>query len=361
MDLGAEALVAIDPVTGEVRTLFRDGTVSSVSALPDGRLVFARSNFTSPADLYTIGPGGKTSTRITQVNRDRMDGVELGTYEQFSFAGWNNETVYGYVVRPAGFDPARKYPVALLVHGGPQDSWVDEFHYRWNPQVYAARGYAVVLIDVHGSIGYGQAFTDSIRGDWGGKPLTDLQKGLDAALLRYPWMDGDRVSALGASYGGYMVNWMAGVWPDRFRCLVNHNGEFDSRSEYYSTDELWFDEWERRGTPWENPAGYSLHNPADHVAAWRTPMLVVQCGRDYRVPEGNGLSTFTALQRRGVPSELLYFPDESHWVTRPENSLLWHRTVLDWLDRWNTVPANAVAAAPVQLPAVFQRDAVSLP
>jgi dipeptidyl aminopeptidase/acylaminoacyl peptidase len=190
------------------------------------------------------------------------------------------------------------------------------------------------MVDFHGSTGYGQAFTDSIQGDWGGKPLVDLQKGLDAALERYPWMDGDRVGALGASYGGYMINWIAGQWPDRFRCLVNHNGNLDTRMAYYDTEELWFPEWDHVGTPWENPAGYEDQNPVRFVGNWKTPMLVIHGEHDFRVPATQGLGTFNALQRRGIPSKLLYFPDENHWVLKPHNSILWHETVLGWLDQW---------------------------
>ena len=210
----------------------------------------------------------------------------------------------------------------------------NEFHYRWNPQPYAGRGYAVMEIDYHGSTGYGQGFTDSISGDWGGKSLEDLMHGLNASLERYPWMDGYRVSALGGSFGGYMVNWIEGNWPDRFKCLVSHAGDLDLRTAYYTTDELWFPEWEQGGTPWDNPEGYSRHNPALYVQNWKTPMLVIHGSRDYRVAETQGFSTFTALQRRGIPSKLLYFPDESHWVLKPANSILWYDTVLDWLDQW---------------------------
>jgi dipeptidyl aminopeptidase/acylaminoacyl peptidase len=192
----------------------------------------------------------------------------------------------------------------------------------------------VVTIDFHGSTGYGQEFTDSISGDWGGKPLEDLQKGLAAAVERYPFLDGERVCALGASYGGYMVNWIAGQWPDRFRCLVNHDGIFDLRSMYYATEELWFPEWELRGPYWQREELYEAHDPARHVERWRTPMLVVHGALDYRVPETQGLAAFTALQRRVVASRFLHFPDENHWVLKPANSLLWHDTVLDWLERW---------------------------
>ncbi len=352
MDRGNSALFAIDPATGEVRTLVANGSVSSVSTVKN-RLVYGYATMTAPADLYTINPAGTHAVQITQVNRDHLDTVRMGAYEQFSFAGWNNETVYGYVVKPVDFDPTKKYPVALLIHGGPQGSFPDDFSYRWNPQTYAGRGYAVVMIDFHGSAGYGQAFTDSIREDYGGKPFVDLQKGLNATLEKNSWMDSTKVSALGASYGGYMINWIEGAWPDRFVCLVSHDGMFDTRQSYYDTDELWFEEWDHNGTPWENPEAYARYNPAEHVAAWKTPMLVIQGGKDYRVPETQGFAAFTALQRKNIPSQLLYFPDENHWVLKPQNSILWHHTVLDWLDRWsgNTVASGngtSVTAVPAE-------------
>ena len=191
-----------------------------------------------------------------------------------------------------------------------------------------------MFIDFHGSTGYGQAFTDSISGDWGGKPLEDLQKGLAAALEKYGWLDGDRVCALGASYGGYMVNWIAGSWPDRFACLVNHDGIFDNRMMYYATEELWFPEWEHGGTYFDNPQGFEKHNPANHVKQWKTPMLVIHGALDYRVPDTQSLATYTALQRRGIPSRLMHFPDENHWILKPANSILWHDTVNAWLAEW---------------------------
>jgi dipeptidyl aminopeptidase/acylaminoacyl peptidase len=191
-----------------------------------------------------------------------------------------------------------------------------------------------VAVDFHGSTGYGQAFEDAIRGDWGGKPLEDLKKGLEAALARYPWMDGHRVAALGASFGGYMTNWIAGNWPDRFRCIVTHDGYLDERAAYYDTEELWFPEHDHLGTPWSNPEEYEKQNPTNFVKNWKTPMLIVHGGRDYRIADSQGLSTFTACQRLGIPSKFLYFPDESHWVLKPRNSLLWHETVIGWLDQW---------------------------
>jgi dipeptidyl aminopeptidase/acylaminoacyl peptidase len=190
------------------------------------------------------------------------------------------------------------------------------------------------MVDFHGSTGYGQTFTDSIRGDWGGKPLEDLKKGLAAALERYPWMDGDRIAALGASFGGYMINWIAGAWPDGFRCLVNHDGNLDERFAYFETDEMWFPEWDHLGAPWDNPQAYEKQNPVNFVKNWKTPMLVIHGAMDFRIPETQGIATFTTLQRLGIPSKLLYFPDENHWVIKPHNSILWHETVLSWLAHW---------------------------
>jgi dipeptidyl aminopeptidase/acylaminoacyl peptidase len=272
----------------------------------------------------------------TEINREELAAVRFGEPEQLSFEGAHGDTVYAWVVKPVDFQAGRKVPLAFLIHGGPQGSFGNDFHYRWNPQTYAGAGYAALMIDFHGSVGYGQGFTDAIRGDWGGAPLEDLQKGLAAALARYPWIDGDRACALGASYGGYMINWIAGRWPEGFDCLVNHDGLFDNRMMYYTTEELWFVEWEHGGPYFENPEGHERHNPALHVAEWRTPMLVIHGGLDFRVPETQAFATFTALQRRGEPSRFLYFPDENHWVLKPSNSVLWHETVLEWMDRWTS-------------------------
>ncbi len=246
----------------------------------------------------------------------------------------NGDTVHAFIVKPADFDPKKKYPLAFLIHGGPQGSFSNDWHYRWNPQTYAGHGFVAVMVDFHGSTGYGQGFTDAIRDDWGGKPLEDLQKGLASALTKYPFIDKTKMCALGASYGGYMVNYIAGVWNEPWKCLVSHDGNLDERMAYFDTEELWFPEWEHRGAPWENAASYTKHNPIDHVGKWKVPMLVVHSAKDYRVVDTQGLSTFTALQRRNVPSKLLFFPDENHWVLKPANSVLWHETVLGWLDQW---------------------------
>lgn len=333
-NLGHVSLFAIDVASGAVETLVDDlGYVGGPSVAGD-RLLFGVDNLKLPVELFTSALDGTDLRQVTDVNAERLAALDLGDHEQFSFDGAGGDTVYAQIVQPAGFDPSRPYPVAFLIHGGPQGSFGNHFHYRWNPQSYAAAGYAVVMVDFHGSVGYGQAFTDAITGDWGGKPLEDLKLGLAAALDRYDWMDGDNVCGLGASYGGYMVNWIAGNWPDRFRCLVNHDGLFDMRSMYYSTEELWFPEWEHGGPYHASPETHEQHNPVHHVERWQTPMLVIHSQQDHRVPLEQGLATFTALQRRGIPSRFLYFPDENHWVLKPANSIQWHETVLGWLGQW---------------------------
>ena len=329
---GQTSLFAVDAATGKAETLVAQGTVGSFAPAAEG-IVFERNTLKSPAEIYLVKPGAG-ETALTAINAAKIAAVRLGEPEQFSFKGWNNETVYGYIVKPVDFDAAGKYPVAFLIHGGPQGSFGNDFHYRWNPQAYAGAGYAVVMVDFHGSTGYGQAFCDAIRGDWGGKPLEDLKKGLAAALAKNPWMDGTRVGALGASYGGYMINWIAGNWPDRFKCLIAHDGNIDERAAYFETEELWFPEWDHMGTPWDNPSNYEKHNPANFIKNWKTPMFVIHGGQDFRVVETQGIGSFNVLQRRGIPSQFLYFPDENHWVLKPANSILWHEKVIGWLDRW---------------------------
>lgn len=332
-NLGNTSLFSIDVASGEVRELIHEGTVRSPSFAGDG-IVFGMDHLRSPVELYTAGTDGTGVRALTAVNGKRLAGIQLGEPEQMTFTGAEGDEVYAWLVKPVDFDPSKKYPVAFIIHGGPQGSSSNNFHYRWNPQIYAAAGYAALMVDFHGSTGYGQDFTDAITGDWGGKPLEDLQKGLEAAGARYPWLDVDRACALGASYGGYMINWIAGNWPDGFRCLVNHDGVFDQRIMYYGTEELWFPEWEHGGTYWRNRGGYERHNPALHVDRWKTPMLVIHGALDYRVPLEHGIGAFTALQRQGIPSQFLHFPDENHWVLRPANGIQWHEAVLAWLSRW---------------------------
>lgn len=332
-ELGQKKLFAVDVGSGGVKALTGDGTVEGYSLGVDG-LVIAANTLKGPTQLYALPPAGGTVRQLTQHNTETLAKVAMGDYEQFAFKGWNDETVHGYVVKPAGYVKGRKYPVAFIIHGGPQGSMGNHFHYRWNPQTYAGAGFAVVFIDFHGSTGYGQAFTDAISGHWGDRPLEDLQKGYAAALADYGFLDASRACALGASYGGYMINWIAGNWSQPWKCLVNHDGVFDNRSMAYSTEELWFDEWENQGTQYEKPGHFEQFNPVNHVADWRVPMLVVQGGQDFRIPLEQGLAAFTALQRRDIPSKLLYFPDETHWVLKPQNSVQWHETVLGWLRQW---------------------------
>ena len=330
-DLGQRPLWSIDVGNGNRTALTQSGNVTEFD-VAGPHIVFATQNLSEPADFHLIAEGTQ-ERRLTDVNASRLAAVRWGDAEQFSFAGAGGDKVFGYAMKPWNWEPGGRYPVAFIVHGGPQSSFANTWSYRWNPQVFAGAGYGVVFIDFHGSTGYGQAFTDSISDDWGGKPFEDLKSGLAAALEKFPWLDGGRACALGGSYGGFMVNWIAGNWPDRFRCLVNHAGLFDHRSMYYTTEELWFPEWDHGGPYFENPAAHEKSNPANLVRSWKSPMLVIHGALDYRVPYSQGLATFTALQRQGVESRFLYFPDENHWIMKPANSLQWHKEVLGWLDR----------------------------
>jgi dipeptidyl aminopeptidase/acylaminoacyl peptidase len=332
-DLGQRSLFEISLQSGRARRILSQGTIGSINAGAK-RIFYGYDTLKSPVEIFSVKIRNRKIKQLTKINAGNIKNVTMGDYEQFKFSGWNNENVYCYLVKPSGFKEGKKYPVAFLIHGGPQGSFGNHFHYRWNPQAYAGAGFAVVMVDFHGSVGYGQKFTDSITGDWGGKPLIDLKKGLKAALNRYSWMDANNVVALGASYGGYMINWIAGNWPERFKCLVNHDGNLDERMAYFDTEELWFPEWEHGGTPWNNPEGYEKHNPVNFIKNWKTPMLIIHGALDFRVVETQGFSTFTVLQRLGIPSKLLYFPDENHWVQKPHNSIQWHSTVINWIKRW---------------------------
>ncbi len=330
-DNGEHALFALDAKSGKVTRLSRDGDIAGFD-LRGRELVVARESLTAPTDLYRLD-GGRLQ-RLTHFNAERLKDVAMGAPEWFDFKGWNDERVQGYVVKPWNYEPGKKYPVAFIIHGGPQGAMTNDFHYRWNPQTYAGAGFAVVTINFHGSTGYGQAFTDAISRHWGDRPLEDLQKGWAAAQAKYAFLDGDQACALGASYGGFMVYWIAGNWSQPWKCLVDHDGVFDARMMGYSTEELWFDEWEHGGTQYDKPAAYEQFNPVNHVAKWSTPMLVVHGEKDFRIPYEQGLAAFTALQRRGIDSQFLVFPDENHWVLKPQNSVQWHDTVLAWLKRW---------------------------
>jgi dipeptidyl aminopeptidase/acylaminoacyl peptidase len=334
-----EKIFAVDVATGQPRPLIGDHYSSGASYAPPTagaqapRIVFTHDSFTAPAEIFIAQADGSSTQRLTHFNDERVKLAQMSEPAEFRFKGAGNEEVQAWIFKPVGFQPAKKYPVAFVIHGGPQGAIEDHFHYRWNPQTLTGAGYAVIAVNFHGSTSFGQAFTDSISGDWGGKPFEDLMKGLDYALANYNWLDGDRVGALGASYGGWMINWINGH-TNRFKCLVNHDGGFDEFANYFTTEELWFPEWEFKGTPWERPELYDKFSPSRYVSKWQTPTLVIHGAKDYRLVDAEGIATFTALQRRGIPSQLLYFPDENHWILKPKNSILWHDTILAWLDKW---------------------------
>ncbi|QQX82531.1 S9 family peptidase [Shewanella sp. KX20019] len=332
-DIGQVSIFEVNTQFGDVKTIYNEGSNSVVGINAD-KIVFSNKSLVEPGDLYSINLDGQNLNRLTEINKDKLAEIKFGEYQQFSFKGWNNEEVYGYWIKPSNYKAGEQYPIAFLVHGGPQGSFGNSFSSRWNAQLWAGAGYGVVMIDFHGSTGYGQAFTDSITQDWGGKPLEDLQKGLAAVTQQQKWLDGDRACALGGSYGGYMMNWIQGNWNDGFKCLVNHAGLFDMRSMYYVTEELWFPEYEFGGTYDANKELYEKFNPVNYVENWQTPMLVIHGEKDFRVPYGQGLAAYTFMQRKGIPSELLVYPDENHWILNPDNLEQWYDNVLGWMDRW---------------------------
>jgi dipeptidyl aminopeptidase/acylaminoacyl peptidase len=294
---------------------------------------------TSARNLHPVCPidpetklTGKCTEQLTHLNNAVLSQVSIAPLESFWFIGANKTRVEGFLLKPPNFDANKKYPVKFLIHGGPQGAWGDDWSFRWNPELFAANGYVVVMINPRGSTGYGQKFIDEINGDWGGKPFVDLMKGLDYAEQKYPFIDKNRECALGASYGGYMVDWILGH-TDRFKCLVSHDGMFDTISAFGSTEELWFPLWEFQGTPWTNRKMYDKWSPSNYATKFKTPTLVVHGQLDYRLDVSQGLALFTYLQLLKVPSKMLYFPDEGHWVLKPQNSRLWYETVNSWVDQ----------------------------
>jgi dipeptidyl aminopeptidase/acylaminoacyl peptidase len=336
-DAGYDSIYRVEAKNGKARKITSEMYTSSVRPGPRGKkLAFLHQSASQPYELYVSNTNGEKALNVSRVNEARLAGVEMNPLEAFYFEGAEGARVHGWLLKPPGFDPARKYPLIFLVHGGPQGSWGDDFHFRWNYQMFAAPGYVVVAVNPRGSTGFGQEFTDQITGDWGGRVYEDLMKGLDYVLENNEFIDPDRVAAAGASYGGYMMNWFAGH-TDRFRCLVNHDGVYNLESMYGSTEELWFPEWEMYGTPWSNPdtyAKWSPHRFAAKFGEYKTPMLIVHGANDFRVPLAEAMQVFTAMQRQGVPSRFLYFPDESHFVTKPQNARLWWQTVHEWINRW---------------------------
>jgi dipeptidyl aminopeptidase/acylaminoacyl peptidase len=307
--------------------LSRDGTT----------LVMARSSAAAPAELVATSADGSHLRPLTEQNADLLARLDLPAAEHFTFQGAGGAEVGALLLRPPAFDATKKYPVLMILHGGPETMFGDTWSYRWNAEVFAAPGYAVLMINRRGSTGFGQAFTDAIQDDWGGKPYEDLMKGLDAALAKYSFLDGTRVAAAGGSYGGYMADWMASQSKGRFKALVSHAGVYDLTSMYGATEELWFPEAEFKGTPWASKASYERWSPhlrAAEFGKYKTPTLVV-CGElDFRVPYTQSLEFYTALQRQGVPSKLIVFPDEGHWILKPQNSAFWYGQVFEWLKKY---------------------------
>lgn len=336
-DQGYHSLYKITLSTNKVESKIEQVTtkmyITSPEITPDGkRFVFSKTTVRNPHEVWRLDVDGKNLKQITTTNDSSISRIEMNPLEEFWFDGAEGKKVHGFLLKPPFFDPAKKYPMVYLIHGGPQGQWDDITHYRWNPQMFASPGYVVVMVNPRGSTGYGQQFTDEISGDWGGKVFVDLMNGVEYAMNTFPFIDKDRIAAAGASYGGYMINWIEGH-NDKgiFKALVSHDGVFNTVSAAGTTEELWFDEWEFKGTTWDNRESYEKFSPSNFVKNFKTPMLLIHSQLDYRLDVSEGFQMFTALQKMNVPSKMLYFPDEGHWVLKPLNSELWHKMVLEWL------------------------------
>jgi dipeptidyl aminopeptidase/acylaminoacyl peptidase len=335
-DEGYHNIFEVDTSTGKIEKITENSTNTEFAITPDGKqLIFLRQSVTRPNDIYKINLETREVTQLTHANDSLLAQLDMNPWESFWFTGAGGTSVEGFLIKPPHFDPHIKYPMVYLIHGGPQEQWMDEFHYRWNAELFAAPGYVVVMVNPRGSTGYGQKFTDEISGDWGGKVFVDLMDGVDYVTSRYSFIDKDKIAAAGASYGGYMMNWMEGH-NDKgiFKCLVSHDGVYDALSMFGSTEELWFPVWEFKGTPWSNPELYKKWSPSTYVDNFKTPMLVIHGQNDFRLDVSQGFQLFTALQLQGVPSEMLYFPNEFHFVVKPQDSRLWYDTVLGWIGKY---------------------------
>jgi dipeptidyl aminopeptidase/acylaminoacyl peptidase len=331
---GQERVYRLDLAGGTPKLVLKDGSNGDVQVTPDGKtIVFSRASLTAPAEIFRANADGSGVTPVTRFNAEFLATFALKPAESVTFAGAGGTPVQAWVVKPNFFKDGVKYPLLYLVHGGPQSAWNDGWTYRWNAQVFASAGYVVFMPNPRGSTGFGQKFTDEISNDWGGKPFDDLMKGVDFAE-KLPYVDATRKVAAGASYGGYMMNWFLGH-TDRFKAIVSHAGVFNLTSMYGVTEELWFPEWDLGGTPWTNPESYAKWSPHTYAKNFKTPTLVTHGEIDYRVPVGEGLQLFTTLQRQGIPSRLLVFPDEGHWINKPQNAALWYRTFLEWMGKWS--------------------------
>lgn len=308
-------------------------TVGDLQFTSDGKtLVYTEQSGRSPAEIYKASSTGGTPVAVTRLNDQVMAQFNMSGFEEFTVVGAEGAQVHSFMLKPPDFDSSKKYPLLMLIHGGPQGAWGESFSYRWNPQVFAAAGFIVVMPNPRGSTGYGQKFTDEIRADWGGKVYDDIMAVADHAAAM-PYVDSARMAAAGGSYGGYMVNWILGH-SNRFKALVSHAGVYDLRSMGGETEELWFTTWEFEGMPWQSPEVYEKWSPSAHAANFKTPTLVIHGELDFRVPYGQGLQLFTALQANKTPSKLLVYPDEGHWILKPQNSLLWYDQFIGWIKEW---------------------------
>jgi len=334
---GRSCIFVLDVARRKVDELLHEHCNSNLMVSPDGRtLYFKQQSVQSPDDLYRMDLGSKQVLRLTQVNQSLLSQLAINPAEDFWFTSFDGKKAHGLLLKPPAFDPTKKYPFIYVIHGGPQGASQDDFHFRWNPSLFAAPGYVVAMVNFRGSSGYGQEWTDAVSKDWGGGPYQDLMAGIDYLVKTYPFIDEKRMAAAGGSYGGFMVNWIA-THTGRFKALVTHAGVFDQRSMYGATEELWFPEWEFGGIPYEKPELFEKWSVTNYVAnlkKFRTPMLVIHGEGDYRVPYTQGMQMFTALQRMGVPSRLILFEDETHFVLKPQDARLWWTEVLGWIGRW---------------------------
>ncbi len=333
-DHGEAPIYRLDSEAKQPTEMFRLHA-GDLSFGPEGKfLYFSRDSIERPSEVWrmTVAPQSDPMA-VTHVNDATLSQIAMQPLESFQFKASDGVAIQGFMVKPPDFDANKKYPLKFLIHGGPEGAWGDDWSYRWNPELFAANGYVVVMINPRGSTGYGQKFTEGVIEQWGGTPFHDLMTGLDYVEKTYPFIDKNREAALGASYGGYMIDWILGH-TDRFKCLVTHDGVFNTESAYGTTEELWFPEKEFGGPPWKNRELYRKWSPHLFAEKFKTPTLVIHGQLDYRLDVSQGFDLFTTLQRLGVPSEMLYFPDEGHWVLKPQNGQLWYKTVNDWVDRW---------------------------
>jgi len=320
-----------------VKKLVEKVFASNLNVSADGKsLIFAASTMSSPAEVMRVNSDGSGLSSVTSANKTALASFGLQKAEEMDWKGGLGTNVHGFLLKPARFDPAKKYPLIVLIHGGPQGAWSDNWGYRWNPQIYANQGYVVFMPNPRGSTGYGQKFVNEVSADWGGKAYVDIMNGV-AAVIKKPFIDKSRIGAAGASYGGYMVNWILGHNNDprfKFKALVSHAGVYNLESMATATEELWFVNWEFKGMPWENPVNYNRWSPNKFAKNFATPTLVTAGELDYRVPVDQSLQLFTTLQLKGVDSKLVIFPDEGHWILKPQNSEFWYGNVLDWFKKY---------------------------